>query len=543
MRTFLLRSSTTAATCVLLCASAVTWGFDDRPGSPVEIDEWSVWVGNPAQSSVNASRAYRNAMPAIVGTSRPKFEDKELAGKFAVAPISVAQFFGESTKDVDVDLQAKKGTILAHWPPGAERGSRIQWFGSDLSSSPAANIPQAYFPESHWFGKLRDNAQALYLRRESHLDRFVAYDTELSIPIPLKIRGGPDEFSLQNLTSRRLIDVAIIAPTDRGFRVGWLDELPTAAPPEKKEAPRSKKTAQQKAEAVFTEPAKKTDENEPDPLPAEADPNVRARIDQILNRPVVVNVEKVAPRDVLDLIASQARLRYELDDRTLAKAQIKLEEPTTMKVSGVAARDALADLLGNLGLSYRVTEDGKLWITTAARLADEAVKKGNVVEGPPVKVVMSQPLKETNPSYRELTRDSLARRLAGQGLREDVVQLFLSQYAKVLFEPAELVVLAHFTRAAIDETVLLDVFPPPKKMVRTALLVIHGVDPRLQDRARALVRQLGDQSYKTRESAEARLAEMGPIALPALEDALISKDVEIVFRAERLLLRLNRPVP
>ena len=103
--------------------------------------------------------------------------------------------------------------------------------------------------------------------------------------------------------------------------------------------------------------------------------------------------------------------------------------------------------------------------------------------------------------------------------------------------------LAHFSRTAIDEAVLLDVFPPPKKLVRTALLVVHGVDPRLQDRARTLVQQLGDQSYKMRETAETRLAEMGPVAVPALEDALINKDVEIVFRAERLLLRLNRPVP
>jgi hypothetical protein len=57
------------------------------------------------------------------------------------------------------------------------------------------------------------------------------------------------------------------------------------------------------------------------------------------------------------------------------------------------------------------------------------------------------------------------------------------------------------------------------------------------------VQQLGDKSYKARESAEARLVEMGPVAVPVLEDALTNKDVEIVFRAERLLLRLNRQVP
>ena len=158
-----------------------------------------------------------------------------------------------------------------------------------------------------------------------------------------------------------------------------------------------------------------------------------------------------------------------------------------MKAPSIAARDALADVLGNIGLSYRVTDEGKLFITTAARLADETDKKGGVIEGPPIKLVMSQPRKAGDPSYRELTHDALASRLAGQGLRDDVVQFILAQFGQQLFEPGELIVLAHFSREAIDEAVLLDVFPAPKKLVRTALLVVHGVDPRLQDRARVFV--------------------------------------------------------
>jgi hypothetical protein len=166
-----------------------------------------------------------------------------------------------------------------------------------------------------------------------------------------------------------------------------------------------------------------------------------------------------------------------------------------------------------------------------------------VIEGPPVKLVMSQPRQPSDPSYRELARLALARRLAGQGLREDVVQTLLAQYGQMLFEPGELIVLAHFSREAIDEAVLLDVFPPPKKFIRSALLVVHGVDPRLQDRARTLVQEPGDTSPKARESAEFKLFEMGPVAVPVLEGALTNKDVEIVFRAERLLLKLNRPGP
>lgn len=45
------------------------------------------------------------------------------------------------------------------------------------------------------------------------------------------------------------------------------------------------------------------------------------------------------------------------------------------------------------------------------------------------------------------------------------------------------------------------------------------------------------------EQAETQLFELGAVAIPVLEDALREKDLEIVFRAERILLRLNRQVP
>jgi hypothetical protein len=47
----------------------------------------------------------------------------------------------------------------------------------------------------------------------------------------------------------------------------------------------------------------------------------------------------------------------------------------SMNATRIAARDALAEVLGNLGLSYRVTEEGKLFITTATRLAEDPGKK------------------------------------------------------------------------------------------------------------------------------------------------------------------------
>ncbi len=541
-------------------------GAEDRPKPPIEVYEWSVWVGSPSQVSLNAPRVYKNAMPGAVGTSRPKVEEPELSRKFAVAPLSLIQVFGEPTQDIDIDLRVKKGALLAHWPQGAERSGGLRWFKSNFLAAPPAGIAPGYIADDHWFAKLRKLDAPLYFKYENRVERFLAYDTELNIPIPVKIRGGPDEYTLQNLTEHKLLDIAVIAPVEGGgYRVGWLDVLPAAVPKEtaaellakakeKEEKEKAKDQPQAKAkaadavfEAAEAEAKKAKDKekpkDEPKPIPPEGDANIRARVDQALNRPITVAAEQAAPRkDVLALVAGQARLRYEVDEPTLAKDKVDLNEPMTLRAGQIAARDALAEVLGTVGLSYRVTDDGSLFITTAARLAAESTKKA-VIEGPPVKLTLAPPLKPTEPSYREATRDAYSRRLVAQGMRADVARTYLDQHAAAFFEPKGLIVLAHLNREALEEVVLLDVFPAPKKVIRTAVVVAHGVDPRLQDQARVLIRQLGDAAPKAREAAETQLFEMGPVAVPVLEDALKEKDVEVVFRAERILLKLNRPVP
>ncbi|MHC4933521.1 MAG: HEAT repeat domain-containing protein, partial [Planctomycetota bacterium] len=50
-----------------------------------------------------------------------------------------------------------------------------------------------------------------------------------------------------------------------------------------------------------------------------------------------------------------------------------------------------------------------------------------------------------------------------------------------------------------------------------------------------LVRQLGDDDYAVREGATKKLVEMGEKAVPALEKALQSEDLEVRLRAGRAL--------
>jgi HEAT repeat protein len=128
-------------------------------------------------------------------------------------------------------------------------------------------------------------------------------------------------------------------------------------------------------------------------------------------------------------------------------------------------------------------------------------------------------------------------------MRKDVIASYLDLYAPVLFQPKGLIVLAHLSPEAIDEIAQLDIFPSPKTLVRSSLIVSHGLDPRLADQARLLIQQLSDPSPHVRDEAESSLFDMGPVAVPVLEDALRDKDIEVVFRAERLLLRMNRQVP
>jgi hypothetical protein len=61
------------------------------------------------------------------------------------------------------------------------------------------------------------------------------------------------------------------------------------------------------------------------------------------------------------------------------------------------------------------------------------------------------------------------------------------------------------------------------------------------DAARQLVRQLGHDDFRVRESAAARLREMGKTALPALREALAGPDPEVCSRADALIRQTERP--
>jgi hypothetical protein len=63
-----------------------------------------------------------------------------------------------------------------------------------------------------------------------------------------------------------------------------------------------------------------------------------------------------------------------------------------------------------------------------------------------------------------------------------------------------------------------------------------GVEPESAKEIEQLIEQLGDPQFLTREKAQKRLIDIGPLATPHLERARASTDPEIVIRAKAVLV-------
>jgi hypothetical protein len=159
-----------------------------------------------------------------------------------------------------------------------------------------------------------------------------------------------------------------------------------------------------------------------------------------------------------------------------------------------------------------------------------------------VEVAMSPLLAEDSPELESATCAALAERLARAGLKQQESELILAQYAKMFFGSRELVVIFRLPPDAMDELVPIELFPEAQKIVRVGLVLVRNIDPRTKGEVQDLIARLGDPKYSEREAAEKRLIELGAVAVPALKDALKNSDLEIVFRAERILLSRNEKI-
>ena len=206
-----------------------------------EVHEWSFHVIDPTVKHANDKDHFANALPGLANSLReapvagaPVAYAPGSPAKSTIAPLAMLTFYGQPARSIDVTLRAASGRFLAHWPRGEEKNRRLQWRNIELLTAFDADR-RAYVNPDHWVTRAR-GIEALEVKFGARQERFVAYDTELTMPLPLALTGGPDSYEIRNTGNVPLLDLALILPTKEGPRVAWLDRLPAKSKAGKPEA-------------------------------------------------------------------------------------------------------------------------------------------------------------------------------------------------------------------------------------------------------------------------------------------------------------------
>jgi hypothetical protein len=132
-------------------------------------------------------------------------------------------------------------------------------------------------------------------------------------------------------------------------------------------------------------------------------------------------------------------------------------------------------------------------------------------------------------------------RLMDDGLAASDADIILRILEKQALDPKRLTAVYELDGAEMDRLLPLEVLPEPSKMVRVGLVILKDADPGVASEIDELIAQLGDDQWSTRDAAYQTLAKLGKAAKSQLEKAQKSHDMEVVWRAERLLAAMNAP--
>ncbi len=115
--------------------------------------------------------------------------------------------------------------------------------------------------------------------------------------------------------------------------------------------------------------------------------------------------------------------------------------------------------------------------------------------------------------------------------------------ASEAFDARRLTVVYLMADAEYDQLLPLEVVPEPGKIARLGIVIIKNADPAMGSEMDDLIVQLGDPAWSKREEAYNALLKLGAAAIPKLQQASKNKDLEIVWRAEKLVAALRKGPP
>ncbi|HVX13022.1 MAG TPA: hypothetical protein VHC22_17695 [Pirellulales bacterium] len=486
------------SSAVVLLAFVASAPAEDE--AKYDLHDLSLWGLDPTLEQANELQHYPSAMPGVVDTDRSRANEGR-----KLTPLSLITLYGEPVKDLEVDLRVQSGRFVGHWPPAESKSGRLRWLDVATLAEVDKDALFASVDEKHWFNQGRQ-LEALYVKDKSRCERFLTYDCELKYEAPLQITGGPETYLITNSGKHPLHDLFILVPQDDGVRVGRLDSFPPS-----------------KAKAV----AKPADEKPAEAKPAEAKPAEKpADAKPTETKPTD---EKPAEKKLVDEkpAAAEPAKDQPAEEKVEKREDAKPAAPVAVPAAVVAAVPAGAVPAAPVpvGPAPPPGQNPPAAATPAPALE-------------PTELVMSEPLARDSAEFQGV-RQTLAASLLKLGLTQAEIDLLLDRAGTTLLESKEMIVLFRLPAEAIEERLPLVAYPAPRKTVRTALVAVRHLDPKIKDEVQQLIAQLGATEYGRREEAEKRLTELGRLAIPALKGALKSSDLEIVFRAERILLAQN----
>ena len=234
----------------------------DAPKGDFEVHDLTLWIVDNASPQANARASCASPFPASITSARG---ERSSAVERKFAPLGLLTFHGRPATDLDVDLRIKSGSFLSHLLSAETMPNRLRWAGSPgvaLVEKLEDETELMLVEDDSWIRKAR-GGDALFVRRGARSERFLAYDAELNLATPVRLQGGPDKFTIANVSGGTLHDVLVARGTPEGPRVAWIDVLPKTeqAKPAKpaKAAKPEKKPADPAGDGSKTEEAAKSD--------------------------------------------------------------------------------------------------------------------------------------------------------------------------------------------------------------------------------------------------------------------------------------------
>ena len=129
------------------------------------------------------------------------------------------------------------------------------------------------------------------------------------------------------------------------------------------------------------------------------------------------------------------------------------------------------------------------------------------------------------------------------GVADADCEVIVSVISNTLRDSHKLAAVYLMDDAEFNRLLPLEVVPEPRTVTRVGVVIVRNADPNAGTDVDDLIAQLADPAWLKREEAFRALARIGAAAEPKLRAAAKSKDVEVVWRAEKLLATVKKGKP